>query len=106
MQLIRTTAMYIGCDVIAGDTMTNNDMSQSISTILFKLPLTNTAFGAINTYACQDLILFKSRQLPYSISSMNIRIYDDKFDTLELLPNSIVALEISFSYQEDGSNVL
>ena len=97
---------FIALFIIFVYTFTSNNNNEYINNILFHLPITNTAYGSLNTYTCTDMIMFKSRQLPYCISSFSIILYDDKFQHLELLPSAIVALELAIQYEQDGTNVL
>ena len=67
---------------------------------MFQLPVSNPAFGGMNVYTNQDYLLFRAKDLPYSIYNINVRLLDDNFDDLELLPSAKVIIELSFQYDD------
>ena len=100
LTLVRTTCFYVCIDAIAGDSFTSNSPEQCVSTILFQMPVTNATFGALNAYYSQEYLLFQAKDLPYSIYNVNVRILDDNFDDLDLLPSAKVLVELSFKYDD------
>lgn len=100
MTLIRTTAIYVGVDCIAGDSYTSNTPSQCVANILFMLPVQNGSFGAIQSYYNNDFMLFSGSDLPSAIYNIHVSLYDDNFNNLGLLPSAKVQIELSFKYDD------
>jgi hypothetical protein len=70
---------------------------------MFHLPVINATFGGLNYYTNQDYLLFRARELPYTIFNVSVRLLDDNFDDLDgLLDSAKVLLELSFSYKGEG----
>jgi hypothetical protein len=98
--LLRTSSIYVAVDIIAGDSYTSNSPSQSISNILFQLPVTNGNYGAIQSYFNNDFLLFSGNDLPQAIYNIAVTLYDDNFNNLSLLPSAKVLIELSFKYKD------
>jgi hypothetical protein len=103
MTLIRTTAIYVGIDCIAGDSYTSNSPSQCVSNILFMLPTQNGTFGAIQNYTNNDFMLFTGSDLPSAVYNIHVTLYDDNFNNLGLLPSAKVQIELSWKYDDAPS---
>ena len=104
--LLRTSCIYVACDVVGGDSFTTNTASQSISAILFQIPLSSSGtFGSVISYFNSDYSLFSGSQLPNVIYNVNIILYDDVLNPLELLPSARICLELSFKYDKSDSQL-
>ena len=99
--MLRTTSIYVGVDLVGGDSFTTNTPSQAISSILFQLPITSGTYGSVLSYFNNDYLLFVGSELPNAIYNVSVTLYDDTFNNLQLLPSAKVLLELSFKYEEE-----
>lgn len=99
--MLRTTSIYVGVDLVGGDSFTTNTPSQAISSILFQLPVSNGTFGTVIQYFNNDYLLFTGSELPNAVYNVTVTLYDDNFNNLYLLPSAKVLLELSFKYGEE-----
>ena len=75
--MLRTTSIYVGVDLVGGDSFTTNTPSQAISSILFQLPTTNGTYGSVLSYFNNDYLLFVGSELPTAIYNVSVSLYDD-----------------------------
>ena len=99
--MLRTTSIYVGVDLVGGDSFTCNTPSQAISSILFQLPVSSGTYGSVIQYFNNDYLLFVGSELPNAIYNVSLTLYDDTFNNLQLLPSAKVLLELSFKYDEE-----
>ena len=98
MTLLKTSCIYVGLG-ICNDSVTCTRSNQ-ISNILFQMPVSNGNYGALLNYLNQDRELYKVMNIQSTIYNVNVNLYDDNINNLNLLPSAKVLLELSFNYNE------